>query len=156
MTSAYVPTLAGAGLAVYAGAWPIGVFLVAMPLALQFAFSASNKSAKAHEILRFHENDFEITRVDEWDRVVEHITLPAWQTRFFSEGDVDTGLRIFAHGPGPDGQRKAYPIGAFLSLPEQEELLKLLQEALNFQGMPYHLQDEARHNQAIDDTAPTP
>lgn len=148
LASVFAAATASAGIAVYAGAWPVGIFLIAMPTALTVAFSANNRDAKAYEVLRFSGNAFEIDRFDHEGRVAHHIALPAWQTSFSSEGTAEDGLKILAHGPGLQGKRAEYAIGAFLAPTEKEELLKLLNEARNFHAQPEHVQDRVRaaHN----------
>ncbi|MCD8520455.1 MAG: DUF2244 domain-containing protein [Alphaproteobacteria bacterium] len=144
LAGTFAVAAAGAAIATYHGAWPAGLFMLAAPTALSVAFAANNKAARQYEILRFQSNDFEIKRVDKYGRLTAVITLPAWQTRFFSEGSVEDGLTIYAHGPDETGQRKTHPLAVFLSPGEKAELLEFLKEAQRFQSLPYHRQDEIR------------
>lgn len=142
--AAFTVAVAAGGVAVCNRAWPVVAFLIAMPAALTLAFSANNRDARAFELLRFQGNDFEISRIDKYGRLAERITLPAWQTRFSSEGNAEDGLSIFATGPSPDGHRKTHPIAAFLSPGEKAELLRLLKEAQSFRALAHHRQQEIR------------
>lgn len=148
--TAYAVAAAAAGVATYNRAWPVGVFLIAMPAALTLAFSVNNKDARQYETLRFQGNDFEICRIDKYGRQAKPITLSTWRTRFFNEGNAEEGFKLFATGPttgpGASGEYETHPIAEFLSPGEKEELLTLLKEAQNFLSLPYHLQDEIRAN----------
>lgn len=133
LASVWAVAAAGSLTAINNRVWPVAVFLTAMPLALTAAFSVNNKDARAYEMLRFQGNYFEIARFDRLGRLSEHLILPAYHTRFIIQGDEEE-FKIHAAIKG-----KTYPIGAFLSIPEKEELFAILKEAHKFQTLPDHL-----------------
>lgn len=128
--SVWSVAIAGGMAAVNNRVWPVAVFLAAVSGALTLAFSVNVKDARAFERLRFQGNNFEITRVDRYGRESKPEILPAYHTNFIEEGDPEKH-NLFAR-TYREGKHEMTPIASFLSLPEKEALLKLLNEAKQY------------------------
>lgn len=126
---------AGSLAAINSRAWPIAVFLATVAGGLTFAFSRNVKAANVHEILRFHQNNFEIQRFDDNGTLSQKIALPSYGLKFITQGD-EQEHKIFA-----SSRQKTYPIGAFLSIPEKEKLMELLKMGHMRQSLPQHIQE---------------